>query len=265
MPKLLLTTTLLLAVHALSSINPLREYTIRPEDFNIPYAEERLQVDGTELNLWVMQRPVEAEKRTTVVIAGSDAGNMGFSLAYVRQLLGLGYDVVTFDYRGFGASADFAYKPDNLYHREYIADFVGVVQFAQSRFAANDTAVLAFSMGTLIAACGYQAAPYDALIAEGVVFAPPRNVSRIKELRGKDILLPEGYRADARAFAEIAVPMLIFSGTADQKTTHEDALEVAALGDNRQLVPFKGDHLRGVSTLGFAAYFREIEGFLDRK
>ncbi len=234
-----------------------------PDKFGISYQEVRVGVEGADLNVWIMSDSTAASKQMTVVIAGSDAGNMGFSLPYARQLLSAGYDVVTFDYRGFGASSDFEHHPDNLYHREYIQDFTGVLQFSKTHFATNRTAVLAFSMGTLIASSGYQHTAYDALIAEGFVLSPRSNIRRTHELNGKNLKLPEGYADDAAAVHEIDVPMLLFSAANDEVTTDRDARAVVAMKTNRQLVTFEGEHLRGAASLGFATYFEKIVLFLN--
>lgn len=245
------------------AIDPLREYTMTPGDLGISYREVRVRAEEADLNVWVMEAPPATSKQVTVVIAGSDAGNMGFSLPYAKQLLNAGYDVITFDYRGFGASTDFEHQPDYLYHREYIEDFVAVLQFSKGHFTSNRTAVLAFSMGTLIASAGYQHAAYDALIAEAFVFSPQRNVRRIHELSGKKLVLPKGYAEDANAVQSIDIPMLLFSARADKVTTGQDAKIVVEMRANRHLVSYEGEHLRGAASLGFPIYFGRIAAFID--
>ena len=254
--------TFILFSQLMFAINPLREYTMTPADFGLPFEEQKIAVDKLELNAWLMPSSNEYTKGVTIVIAGSDAGNMGFSLPYANQLVRAGYDVVTFDYRGFGASDNFTHNPHYFYHREYITDFTAVVDYTQARFRENKTVVLAFSMGTLIASSGYQHTPYDALIAEGIIYSPTRNVHRINLRSDKHLVLPKHYLLDTGRVQRMDIPMLIFSALDDPSTPYEDAVAIVGMKANRQLVSFGGEHLRGAATLGFAAYFWKIEDFI---
>lgn len=195
MKKTLLTLSLLLLYFGLQAIDPVREYQLRPEDFKLAYKEVKIDTpDGYRLHTWVMQPESDQRKECTFVIAGSDAGNMGFTLAYAFQLVRRGFTVVTFDYRGFGHSSDFAYNPNYYYHSEYITDFVAVMDWIKEEGLSAKTGVLAFSMGTLIASAGYEPSPYDFLVGEAFIRSPRKNVRRSKRIKGKQLNLPETAR-----------------------------------------------------------------------
>ena len=259
------TLLLLFLAKGLFAINPQREYTLRPEQFNLAYREVRVPSGDAELNVWVMRAAAGEARRETVLIAGGDGGNMGYTLAYASQLIALGYDVVTFDYRGFGGSSDFAHDPRAYYHAEYVDDFVAALRFARSEWGDRDTSVLAFSMGTLVAGAGYCRQPFTALVAEGLIVDPARNVARLRELRNRELTLPAGNKDHAACVAALDLPVLVFSALRDPVTTHADAdAYAAAAAAGRTLVPYDGEHLRGVATLGFADYFHRVSEFLMR-
>ena len=264
MYRLLITLTLaLVSSNNCFAIDPIREYTLTPDALGISYTEEEiLTSDSCALNVWMMRTPAAEVKHITILVAGSDAGNMGFTLPYVSYFLRSGYDVVTFDYRGFGESADFNFSQENLYHEEFVEDFVTVTQWAKEQFTQNKLGVLAFSMGTVISTIGYHRSPFDFLVGEGYIASPLKNVQRIEEAKGKKLLLPEGAGVFSGLLNDVPIPMLVFASTTDQITTLDDAKQIVAERENRKLVEYEGDHLRGAAALGIAGYVDRINAFV---
>jgi uncharacterized protein len=60
--------------------------------------------DGTRLHGWFVW-PHRSQPRGTVVFSHGNAGSMGHHLGFVMWLARAGYQVLLYDYRGFGASA----------------------------------------------------------------------------------------------------------------------------------------------------------------
>jgi len=247
----------------LYSINPMRDYTIKPDKLNIEYEEKKIPSSNSAmLNTWVMKSTIENKKNYTFIIAGSDAGNMGFSLAYAAYLLNSGYDVVTFDYRGFGESSDFKHNENNLYHAEYIDDFHSVVSWVKKEMAPEKIGVLAFSMGTLIATAGFEKSNYDVLVAEGFIKSPKKIVKRIKKTKGKKINLPKSSKSYRQNLNKINIPILLFGTKEDKTTTLKDSQKIVSKKTNRKLVEFNGERLRAGFILGMDNYLNEINEFL---
>jgi len=246
------------------SIDPLREYKMRPERFKIEYQELKLKTaDQYELNTWVMEPIGEHDKNITIVIVGSDSGNMGYSVVYAYYLLREGYRVVTFDYRGFGDSTDFNYNPNNVYHSEYITDFETVMNWCNDKLESERIGVLAFSMGTLISAIGYNNSRYDFFIGEGFVRSPELIKDRIKEQKGKELNLPLTADDDEIKVGNLNIPMLHFASTLDKVTTLKDCLEFCESRTKAKIIEYEGEHLRGASTMGLEKYIQEIKSFID--
>lgn len=246
------------------SINPMKEYTMKPDLFKIEYEEVKIKTkDDYELNTWVMESSNEDKKGYTIVIVGSDAGNMGFSLPYASYLLKNGYDVITFDYRGFGDSSSFNYNPNNYYHEEYVEDFVTIIEWTKTKYERNKIGVLAFSMGTLISSIGYNEIKYDVLVGEGFIKSPAKTVKRVKKEKGKELNLPKSAKQDGKRINKIEIPILIFSSRTDKITTLKDSEQIASKRTNRKVVVFEGEHLRGGYTLGMPNYINEINQFIE--
>ena len=254
----------LLVSTSIFSINPMREYKLRPEAYQLEYEEVKIATqDRTLLNAWVMTPSLETQQDYTFILAGSDAGNMGFLLAYAFYLVREGITVITFDYRGFGESSDFNYNPDFLYHTEYIEDLVTVIDWTKTERKPKKIGVMAFSMGTLVATAAYGESKFDALVAEGFILSPDLNVKRLQELKGKKLLLPEDQSGHRLKINKIDIPVLLFAGTLDQNTTLADSQRFAAGHDNRKVISFEGDHLKGASIIGLPAYIEAVKSILE--
>ncbi len=245
------------------SINPMKEYTMKPEAFEINYEEHKIKTnDGAELNLWLMESNPEMNNGITIVIVGSDAGNMGFSLPYAFHLINLGYQVVTFDYRGFGGSSDFNYNPKNVYHSEYITDFNTVMEWSESELQYDKIGTLSFSMGTLISAVGYSTSSYDFYVGEGFIISPIVNKNRIEELKEKEMHLPKNATEDSNKIDDLNIPALLIAGRMDKVTTINDSQEFCKKHELAKTIEHDGEHLKGAVSLGFQNYINMINEFI---
>ena len=79
------------------------------------------------MNAWFFELP----KKSTnwVVISGSGDGNMGDYLEIVNSFISAGYNVCTYDYRGYGNSSDFTIDPDLFIYPQFITDLNAVLDY----------------------------------------------------------------------------------------------------------------------------------------
>ena len=254
------------ALFAISTfaINPSRTYKQTPGKFALNYEEVSITTpDDYVLKSWVMQPISKRVKNTTIVIVGSDAGNMGGSLPYAYYLLKKGYRVVTFDYRGFGHSQDFAYQPDNMYHSEYITDFVAVMNWCKEQFGEDKIGILSFSMGTLVASVGYQQSPYNFFVGEGFISSPESVQKRVMIQNEKEVVLPASATEDGKQVTKLNIPILLFASSTDPVTTLKDSQVFCESRKNANVTTFDGEHLRGAASLGMQQYVNTIATFIE--
>ena len=97
--------------NAAKALNPSAEYKVTPDKFGMQYKEEKVKTtDGAVLNAWFFEN---AKKNPNwIVISGSGDGNMADNLEIVNSFLSAGYNVATYDYRGYGKSSEFKIDPD---------------------------------------------------------------------------------------------------------------------------------------------------------
>lgn len=242
-------------------ISPLKEYKYKPSAIKIKYDEYKVgTADGHCINAWHMPGQKENKKNICVLIVGSDAGNMGFSLPYVKALIANGYDVITFDYRGFGESSSFKHNPDFLFHTEYVEDFISILNWSKREFQFKKIACFGFSMGTLICNLGKEFEDFDYLIGEGFISSPELLVKRIKKEKNREIKLP--LYASVPVVNSYQIPVLMFASTQDKITLIDDVKDFAASTSNRKIIAYDGGHLAGARTIGIKEYMGLILEFL---
>lgn len=262
--KIILSCLLMVVGLSAMAINPERGYKFTPDMRGFDYSEYQVKtVDGFSINVWEYRLPDSVKATRTIILAGTDAGNMGYLIWQAAALLSKGVRVVAFDYRGFGNSDEFEINHDFLFYPEFAKDLDAVIRSTRLKFPADKLGVYAMSMGTHISLLATE--KMDFLIAEGFYHDPKKVVERLKA-KGESVLLPP----DSRVINKMnnGSPILIFCASQDSVTTTGDAREFAKR-NHVSIVEFKGDHLRGMLVLKRDdygdLYVERILEFLNRE
>ncbi|MEW5993437.1 MAG: alpha/beta hydrolase [Candidatus Zixiibacteriota bacterium] len=84
---------------------PLREFAVTPEQVGLNYEDVRIPVgSGERLHGWYFANAADTPGKPVVLFCHGNAGNISHRLETVDVLLGLGADILLFDYRGYGRS-----------------------------------------------------------------------------------------------------------------------------------------------------------------
>lgn len=196
---------------------------------------------------------------------------MSYLVYHSYILANAGFTVVAFDYRGFGQSSDFSINKDFLYHPEFSNDLEAIVKYVSQNYNDFDIGIWALSMGTTITTLTYPRIEnqIDFIIGEGFVTSPDLVSKRIKEQKGKVIILPEKAETYNNFINKYDLPMLIFTASNDTITTTSDAHNLKKrIGTKCQIVEYEGSHLRGFQAWPEKAfglgYTEAIKGFLKK-
>lgn len=131
---------------AAQAILPDRKYVRLPQDVGLVYKKlDVVTKDGFCINTWffpaqdipadnaaqqgmIPYRTLDGTRRPTLIICNADAGNMSYTqLSLVPLYTANGYNVVTFDWRGFGESSAFTMDPDYLCYTGMLEDYKAVI------------------------------------------------------------------------------------------------------------------------------------------
>jgi pimeloyl-ACP methyl ester carboxylesterase len=154
------------------AIIPNRTYRFYPEKIGLIYKELDVTTsDNLKIKTWffpaqptpsdkaldaIWENPVKGTYRTidnkprpTIIIANGDAGNMSFQqLIYAQYFTDKGYNVVTFDWRGFGESSEWEMNTDYLVYTELLIDYDAVIKKVLQQKEVDTSALVVFGWST---------------------------------------------------------------------------------------------------------------------
>jgi uncharacterized protein len=182
-----------------------------PADYGIPpeaVEEHWIETpDGEELYAWYCraEKPVASG-----VFCHGNTGNLTISADIIPHLLAAGFNVLFFDYRGFGRSSGTASL------RGVISDGVTASRFHDTIRPKNIPSVLyGFSLGGAVAAQVIRRHPFDALILQSTFTSLPA-VTRVLFPRLPLHLFAGNIFDTVSVIRRLTVPLLILHGTADE-------------------------------------------------
>ena len=131
-------------------LKPDSVYTVRPENYALIYKElDIITSDGYKIKTWfypaqdsvatdtVLEyyknprlKPyqlLDSKPKPTIIICNGDAGNMTGLINLASGYAQNGYNVVTFDWRGFGESDKFPTNENLLCYPEFLLDYQAVI------------------------------------------------------------------------------------------------------------------------------------------
>ncbi|MGI4869735.1 MAG: alpha/beta hydrolase [Janthinobacterium lividum] len=254
------------------AIRPVANWWAKPDTLGLAYQPLTLTTpDHLHLAAWLIAPAAAApNQHTTLVIAGGDAGNMAGYLYEARAFTSAGYQVLLFDYRGFGHSDAYPLDLARLYYQEFATDLRTALREARRLAPRHQrVGILGYSMGSLLGAQVAAITRCDFLLTEGYVGNPQATVARIWAKSQKLVTLPAEAAAYARVAPHVNCPWLLIAGTEDQKTPLADsaaAVQAARPRQRRQLLSVKCDHLGAAEVLTSQeygdAYVQAVSRFL---
>ncbi len=161
----------------------------------------------------------------TIVICPGDAGNMSFSILYAYNLFTRGFNVFTFDWRGFGESDYWLVDPDHLIHTEFLTDYEAALNYLVTRPETDSSRIglLGFSTGAYMSfAMADRRDDISALAARAIITSFDDLLPILEQLDpDRAWQAPEGYPDSLlpiNAATDISIPVLLVVGEEDERT-----------------------------------------------
>jgi alpha-beta hydrolase superfamily lysophospholipase len=245
----------LLVSSSLFALKPEKRYRAIPSDYGIVYREVIFQTtDGLKLKGWFfpaqdtsgiansiigrmvpvpeelkskarLYATLDGSRRPTVIICDGDAGNMTDMIFYGYHLFTRGYNVLLFDWRGFGESSDWPAEQDRLCHAEFIADYDAAVDFLkqQPEVDAARMGVMGFSTGAYLSfAVAAKRNDIAAYVGRALLTSFDDILPMLKKVfPDRNFLAPEYYPGEllpVNAAKKISIPVFLIVGEEDNRT-----------------------------------------------
>ena len=213
---------------------PARQLVATPRDAGLDYEEVGIETeDGERLHGWwiATQRPRSAGH---VLFFHGNAGNIGDRVLLASLLTGAGFDLMLFDYRGYGQSTGKPDEPGTYSDARAARDSIT----ARRECDPARVIFLGESLGAAVAAELAQSWPPRALILQSP-FTSLRDVAR-RHYPIPRSLIPDAYPT-IRRIPSIKSPVLVLHGDRDAivPASHGQALFEAA-NQPKRLHTFRG-------------------------
>ncbi|MFZ4400022.1 MAG: alpha/beta hydrolase [Bacteroidales bacterium] len=181
----------LLTTTSLFALKPEKEYKVLPAEFGLVY--EKLSIptkDNMQLAAWFYKAPSESKK--LVIISANGDGNMSKMIEMASQFLTLGYNVITYDYRGYGESSDFKINQNFYIYAQFEKDLNAVIDYSRkyySKYRQLDLYGQGMGAGLSIA-IGCNRSEVNKIIADSPYNTLEGVQKRIKEVNNQDVMIP---------------------------------------------------------------------------
>jgi hypothetical protein len=170
-------------------------------------------------------RLLDADQRPTVVICCGDAGNMSYLILYAYHLFIHGFNVLTFDWRGFGESDPWPVDMDQLVYSEFLLDYDAAIDLAKARPETDPSRIglLGFSTGAYLSfAMTAKRDDIAVLIGRAMLTSFEDIIPILTELDPeRGFHAPEDYPTEllpVNAAGNVTTPVLLVVGENDDRT-----------------------------------------------
>ena len=258
---MLILSILLLLVGRASALKPASEYWAYPSDYGIIYEEIQIKTkDNLSLNAWFIpsqdttgiryvgsklpsayklspppdKKPRQLPpKKPTIIIPNGDAGNMSWLIWYAHKFFPYGYNVLLFDWRGFGESSSWEFEKDIICVTEFLIDLESVIEYAKVREDVDPDRIVLFGYSTgayLIFGVTKDHPEIAAIGVRSLLSSFDQTLPLLQELSPhKNLHFPPNYPKNAEpifAAEKIKCPVFMVTGEYDFQTPPSMAIEV---------------------------------------
>jgi len=158
------------------SMKPYADYIKTPTTYGCKYDSLTFTTsDGAALVGWYIYSQLQKNNNPAIIFSYGDAGNMSYFLDYAVELSKHGFDVLLYDYRGFGKSSQFEIDKDMLIYREFIIDLHTAIDYVKEKYSP-EIILFGLSMGACLSiSVAGNRDDISAVVAEG----PYENTNKV--------------------------------------------------------------------------------------
>lgn len=177
------------------ALNPQRTYAVRPSDYGLNYEEITIITsDSVHLKGW-LYKPSEPSSKM-IILSDDGDGNMADLIEIATSFTSIGYNVLTYDYRGYGESDDFTINNSFYIYTQFERDLTGAIDYVR-KYHSKCRSIALYGQGIGGAMSLAAAANRSDFIGKVIADSPYSTLedvkAAIKETSGADVLLPLGF------------------------------------------------------------------------
>jgi uncharacterized protein len=239
---------------------------------NTPYTPQRYgrtfedvtfsAADGTQLHGWFIPATKKVKTLGTVVFSHGNTGSVGYHIGFIDWMIDAGYNVMMYDYRGFGKSAGSPTR-DGL-----ISDAQAAFAYTSKRSDVVGTKLFSYghSLGgakSIVAACTAKIPSLRGVITEGTFASYQGMAVHLAGNFGRNMVTDE--LAPKTHVAKLPAPLLIIHGTDDEVVPLQQGRELfAAAVPRKTLFEVKGGHHGDSLSINQGAYRKKVLEWMSK-
>lgn len=253
-------------------LNPKETYEIKPEQFGMEYEVQKISTeDGLQLHAWYF-KPTDPRSIKCMIISHDGEGNMEDVIELAGNFISLGYHVLTYDYRGYGKSDDFAISEKFYIYAQFAKDMEAAIEHVRKKISGIrqiDLYGQQIGAGLSIAVGAGQHTHVKNIIADSPYYSMESIRQKYTEEKGENILVPVGF--DKNTF-EPAHAMdnqgasrkrfMFIAGKDDEIYSKDVVKDLNKMTDKGYVYLVKGATAATTFTSGRKEYFEELKKFL---
>lgn len=206
-----------------------------PRDINVKYEDVYFQTeDGEKINGWF----IPGSLKTTILFCHGNAGNMSHRLHRVKFFHDMGFNVLLFDYRGYGKSTG---KPSE---KGLYKDTIAAYDYLREEKGIEDVDIIAYgkSLGGAMAADLCLNRKVKTLVIESTFSSVTDCAKEIYPFLPASLIVTQKYDTESK-IGEINIPKLILHGRNDEiiNFKHAEVIYNAA-NEPKEFIAFWGGH-----------------------
>lgn len=193
--KSIIFATLLSLTLSTFALDPVSTYSVTPADYGLNYEEVTITTsDNVNLKAWLF-KPAEVSYKM-IILSDDGDGNMADLIEIATNFVTLGFNVLTYDYRGYGQSDAFSINPEFYIYTQFSKDLNAAIDYVQ-KYHSKCRNVNLYGQGigaALSLAIGATRCDKISKIIADSPYSTLDDVQKaIKTASGKEVKLPLGF------------------------------------------------------------------------
>ncbi|MBC8344067.1 MAG: alpha/beta hydrolase [Bacteroidetes bacterium] len=254
------------------ALKPEREYAVTPSDYGMDYNSIKIRTsDGMMIQIWMFNATAK-QSRKLIILSDDGEGNMADLIELASNFLSLGYNVVTYDYRGYGHSDDFKINNNFFIYSQFQKDLEGVIDYMKRHYPSLKTTHL-YGVGIgggLSLGIGANRPEVSKIIADSPYITFEKTEKKYMEVYGQKVMMPLGFDKTwlepLFALEEKAsglTGIFLISGEEDELFTPDDMKSLYKLRKSITKMYVVPDAKRSTTFISDKGnYFKEVKNFL---
>ena len=220
---------------------------------------------------------LDKRKRPTIIICNGDAANMSWmQYALAGSYIANGYNVVTFDWRGFGESDEWKMNEDYMVYTEFLTDYKSVIEMVKKQPEVDPTriALMGWSTGAYLSmAAASQDSDIKCFVGQALMTSFDEVMPIIRALpknKNRQLIVPADYTKELNPIMlapRFKRPTLLIVGEKDERTPVEMSKSILAMlpGEKEIWIVPKAEHGGANGPMqNFEVYNKKVLEFLNK-